>query len=135
MSDSVQTPLGINKKWRVHVKGFEGVILYPALVTPAIVEAGGCLSVIVAVKDDFKNAYNLPPAGQEIKNNILVAQALHAQICLVSWGNASIFDTSDIAVLGHYRQIIAQRHMLYSSHRAAVDKYIFGGTEKRRFSG
>ncbi|MDR0476945.1 MAG: metallophosphoesterase, partial [Desulfobulbaceae bacterium] len=124
MGDSVQIPPGSNGVWRVHVKGFEGVILYPALVTPAIVEAGGCLTVIVAVKDDFKNNYNLPSPGKEIEKNALVAQALHAQICLVEWGDAAIFDTSDIQVMiGHYRNIIAQRHMLYSSHSAAIDKY------------
>ena len=77
-----------------------------------------------AAKDNFKNDYKLPPAGQEIKDNTSVAQALHAQICLVSWGNASIFDTSDI--VGHYRQIIAQRHMLYSSHLIAIGKYKAG---------
>jgi hypothetical protein len=109
-----------NSTFRVHLKGYEAVILYPALVTPALVEPpDGCLTVILAVKDDFRDEYRLTKGAIGDR----AARTLHSQLCLVTWGNAAIFDTSDVQYEGGYRQVVAQRHMLYASHTKAVEEY------------
>lgn len=112
-----------NKKFRVHVKGYEAVILYPALLTPGLVEKGaGCLTVVLAVKDDFLQA-RMPNAAPGKKIGEMAARTLHSQLALVPWGDAAIFDTSDVQYVGRKRQVTAQKHMIYSSHMKAVAQY------------
>ncbi|MDR2573856.1 MAG: metallophosphoesterase [Desulfovibrio sp.] len=111
-----------NKKFRIHTKGYEAVILYPALVTPALVEPGGCLTVILALKDAFKDKKmpSVPPKGEI---GAEAARVLHSQLILIAWGDEAISSTNDVPYAAQKRQGIAQRHMIYADHMEAVDEY------------
>jgi hypothetical protein len=57
--------------FRVHLKGFEAVILYPALLTPSIVGPDSCMTIVLATKEDFyKDVYLVDREnGNEIGEN------------------------------------------------------------------
>lgn len=110
-------------KFRIHLKGYEAVILYPALVTPAIVGPGGCLTVVLATRQNFYDDIYLKSGdGKKIGKN--AARKLHSQLALAPWGTKEVYHLSEVAYEGSVRAIAnTTLHMIYTSHKEALAQY------------
>ncbi len=115
-----------NKRYCVHIQGYEAVILYPALVTPALTPRGECLSVILAVKEDFYQEHLKDPERKDAKIGCLTARKMHSQLVLTEWGNAAIFNTDEVQYTGQKRRLVSQCNMIFAGHTDAVEKYKAG---------
>lgn len=110
-----------NEKYRIHLKGFEAVILYPALVTPSIVaKKSGCMTIVLATKEDFYNDVYLKDKQEDGTIGALTARKFHSQLSFVLFGGTEIFDLTEFAYKGNQRNLTAEKNMIYKDHNAAM---------------
>lgn len=112
-------------RYRIHLKGYEAVILYPALVTPAIVAKDiGCMTLVLATKMDFYDAVHLKDTTREgSKIGKHTARKFHSQLSFVKFGGGDIFNLTEFAYVGNQRNLTATQNMIYADHNAALQRH------------
>lgn len=113
-----------NKKYRIHIKGSKAAILFPALLSPAIIPTDGCLTIILATEEKFYEKIHKEDATRDgDKIGKTTARKLHSQLVMGEWGEKEIFSVTEFAYEAQKRKIIQPRFMIYPNHIEAENKW------------